>query len=60
MLSTDSSTNYALSPNVLNEAISNDIADGLVPFFLCATVRYKETSDPKHVPILFLKCSLTG
>ncbi|XP_062019397.1 phenylacetaldehyde synthase isoform X1 [Rosa rugosa] len=37
-LSTDSTTNYALSPSVLNEAISNDITSGLIPFFLCGTV----------------------
>ncbi|KAG5055428.1 hypothetical protein JHK85_007938 [Glycine max] len=30
LLKTDSSTNYALSPDVLSEAISNDIAGGLV------------------------------
>lgn len=52
MLSTDSSTNYALSPNVLNEAISNDIADGLVPFFLCATVG--TTSSTAVDPLLEL------
>ncbi|PON44393.1 Aromatic-L-amino-acid decarboxylase [Parasponia andersonii] len=38
LLRTDSSTNYALSPNVLSEAISRDIANGLIPFFLCGTV----------------------
>ncbi|XP_050364044.1 tyrosine decarboxylase 2 [Argentina anserina] len=38
MLSTSSTTNYALSPSVLNEAISNDITCGLIPFFLCGTV----------------------
>ncbi|KAL5562024.1 hypothetical protein UlMin_031771 [Ulmus minor] len=38
VLKTDSSTDYALSTDVLSEAISNDVANGLVPFFLCATV----------------------
>ncbi|XP_062079574.1 phenylacetaldehyde synthase-like isoform X2 [Humulus lupulus] len=38
MLRTDSSTNYAISPKVLSEAISSDVANGLIPFFLCATV----------------------
>ncbi|XP_028794640.1 tyrosine decarboxylase 1-like [Neltuma alba] len=38
LLRTDPSTNYALSPDVLREAISDDIASGLIPFFLCATV----------------------
>ncbi|XP_004292248.1 PREDICTED: tyrosine decarboxylase 1-like [Fragaria vesca subsp. vesca] len=38
ILSTNSTTNYALSPSVLNEAISNDITSGLIPFFLCGTV----------------------
>ncbi|MED6147516.1 Tyrosine decarboxylase 2 [Stylosanthes scabra] len=37
-LKTDSSTNYALSPDVFSEAVSRDIACGLIPFFLCATV----------------------
>nr|XP_023884710.1 tyrosine decarboxylase 1-like isoform X3 [Quercus suber] len=39
LLKTESSTNYALSPDVLCEAIAHDVAIGLVPFFLCATVR---------------------
>ncbi|KAL6540768.1 Tyrosine decarboxylase 1 [Orobanche minor] len=38
VLKTDSSTDYALSPETLSEAISQDIASGLIPFFLCATV----------------------
>ncbi|KAK9944967.1 hypothetical protein M0R45_010502 [Rubus argutus] len=38
MLTTNSTTSYALSPIVLNEAISNDITSGLIPFFLCGTV----------------------
>ncbi|RYR57654.1 hypothetical protein Ahy_A05g023356 isoform B [Arachis hypogaea] len=37
-LKTDASTNYALSPEVFSEAVSIDIATGLIPFFLCATV----------------------
>ena len=39
VLKTDSSTDYALSPESLSEAITHDLAIGLVPFFLCATVR---------------------
>ncbi|KAL6978751.1 Carboxy-lyase [Sarracenia purpurea var. burkii] len=42
LLKTDVSTEYALSPKSLNEAISHDIAVGLVPFFLCASVSYEE------------------
>lgn len=38
VLKTDSSTNYALSPDLLKEAISCDVAAGLIPFFFCATV----------------------
>ncbi|KAF5482503.1 hypothetical protein F2P56_003067 [Juglans regia] len=38
LLETDSTSNYALSPGVLCEAIAHDIAIGLIPFFLCATV----------------------
>ncbi|CAA0823916.1 Tyrosine decarboxylase 1 [Striga hermonthica] len=38
VLKTDSSTEYALSPESLEEAISRDIKSGLIPFFLSATV----------------------
>ncbi|EXB46033.1 Tyrosine decarboxylase 1 [Morus notabilis] len=38
LLRTDSSTNYALPPDVLNKAISSDVSNGFIPFFLCATV----------------------
>jgi len=37
-LPTNSSTNYALSPDVLEKSISDDLSAGLFPFFLCATV----------------------
>lgn len=37
-LPTNSSTNYALSPDVLEKAISDDLSAGFCPFFLCATV----------------------
>lgn len=39
MLKADSSTNYALRPEVLQEAVSRDLEAGLIPFFLCANVR---------------------
>ncbi|CAH9075445.1 unnamed protein product [Cuscuta epithymum] len=51
-IKTDSSTEYALSPNSLNEAISEDLAAGLVPFFLCATVG--TTSSTAIDPLLAL------
>ncbi|CAN6868844.1 unnamed protein product [Brassica oleracea] len=38
MLKTDSSTNYALRPESLQEAVSKDLEAGSIPFFLCATV----------------------
>ncbi|CAI0434700.1 unnamed protein product, partial [Linum tenue] len=38
LLKTDSSTNYALPPEIVSEAISHDISIGLIPFFLCGTV----------------------
>ncbi|XP_026421051.1 tyrosine decarboxylase 1-like isoform X2 [Papaver somniferum] len=38
LVKTDSSTNHALSPDVLREEISKDIAAGLIPFFLSSTV----------------------
>ncbi|XP_011024499.1 PREDICTED: tyrosine decarboxylase 1-like isoform X1 [Populus euphratica] len=52
LLKTDSSTNYALSPNLLSKAISDDISTGLVPFFLCATVG--TTSSTAVDPLLSL------
>ncbi|KAJ0967391.1 hypothetical protein J5N97_024308 [Dioscorea zingiberensis] len=38
VLKADSSTNYALIPYQLHEAIINDLSSGFIPFFLCATV----------------------
>ncbi|XP_058101404.1 tyrosine decarboxylase 2 isoform X2 [Magnolia sinica] len=38
LLKTDSSTNYALDPDLVCQAVSDDLAAGLIPFFLCATV----------------------
>ncbi|XP_074560317.1 tyrosine decarboxylase 2 [Curcuma longa] len=38
VLKTDSSSNYALSPEVVSAAISHDLLAGLIPFFLCGTV----------------------
>ncbi|KAJ8747193.1 hypothetical protein K2173_010026 [Erythroxylum novogranatense] len=38
VLKADSSTNYALSPDLLSETISHDVDMGWIPFFLCATV----------------------
>ncbi|XP_031373733.1 tyrosine decarboxylase 1 isoform X2 [Punica granatum] len=52
MLKADASTNYALSPDALTEAISHDISNGLIPFFLCATVG--TTSSTAIDPLLLL------
>lgn len=52
LLKTDSSTNFALSPDVLSEAISNDIASGLIPFFLCATVGTTSSTAVDPLPAL--------
>ncbi|XP_057965229.1 tyrosine decarboxylase 2 isoform X1 [Malania oleifera] len=52
LLKTDASTNYALSPDLLSEAISRDISIGLIPFFLCATVG--STSSTAVDPLLAL------
>ncbi|WOL10650.1 tyrosine decarboxylase 1 [Canna indica] len=38
ILKVDSTSNYALSPEVVSKAISNDIFAGLIPCFICATV----------------------
>ncbi|XP_028765583.1 tyrosine decarboxylase 1-like isoform X2 [Neltuma alba] len=51
-LRTDPSTNYALSPDVLYEAISDDIASGLIPFFLCATVGTTSSTAVDPLPAL--------
>ncbi|XP_020096461.1 tyrosine decarboxylase 1 isoform X2 [Ananas comosus] len=52
VLKTDSSSNYALLPEVLSEAISKDLSFGLIPFFLCATVG--TTSSAAVDPLLKL------
>uniref|UniRef100_A0A7N0V8K7 Tyrosine decarboxylase n=2 Tax=Kalanchoe fedtschenkoi TaxID=63787 RepID=A0A7N0V8K7_KALFE len=51
-LKTDSSTNYGLSPDLLSKEICHDIANGLVPFFACASVG--TTSSTAIDPILEL------
>ncbi|KAL9251339.1 hypothetical protein AKJ16_DCAP02391 [Drosera capensis] len=38
ILKTDPSTDYALSPDVLTDAITRDLSTGLIPAILCATV----------------------
>ncbi|CAI0434701.1 unnamed protein product [Linum tenue] len=50
LLKTDSSTDYALSPEIVSEAISHDISIGLIPFFLCGTVgtTSSATVDPLY------------
>jgi hypothetical protein len=35
---TDASSHFSLSPTVLTKAAANDVAAGLVPFFLCGTI----------------------
>ncbi|XP_030934742.1 tyrosine decarboxylase 1 [Quercus lobata] len=52
VIKTESSTNYALSPDILCEAIAHDVAIGLIPFFLCATVG--TTSSTAVDPLLAL------
>ncbi|KAG8641853.1 tyrosine decarboxylase 2 isoform X2 [Manihot esculenta] len=52
LLKTDSSKNYALSPDILCDAISQDMSNGLIPFFLCATVG--TTSSATVDPLLAL------
>nr|WGU11341.1 tyrosine decarboxylase 2 [Crinum x powellii] len=38
VLNADHSSNYAFVPEMLADAISNDLSADLIPFFLCATV----------------------
>ncbi|XP_030546509.2 tyrosine decarboxylase 2-like isoform X1 [Rhodamnia argentea] len=52
VLKTDASTNYALSPDLLNEVISQDISTGLVPFLLCATVGTTSSTAVDPLPAL--------
>ncbi|KAG8389141.1 hypothetical protein BUALT_Bualt02G0198300 [Buddleja alternifolia] len=52
VLKTDSSTDYALSPESLSEAISRDIASGLIPFFMCATVGTTSSTTVDPLPAL--------
>ncbi|CAI9770606.1 unnamed protein product [Fraxinus pennsylvanica] len=52
VLKTDPSTEHALAPESLSQAISQDIASGLIPFFLCATVG--TTSSTAVDPLLAL------
>ncbi|XP_038995498.1 phenylacetaldehyde synthase isoform X1 [Hibiscus syriacus] len=52
LLKANSSTNYALSPELLSETISHDLTIGLIPFFLCATVG--TTSSTAVDPLLSL------
>ncbi|GMI73528.1 aromatic aldehyde synthase [Hibiscus trionum] len=52
LLKANSSTNYALSPELLSETISHDLTTGLIPFFLCATVG--TTSSTAVDPLLSL------
>ncbi|KAL8252744.1 hypothetical protein R6Q59_036437 [Mikania micrantha] len=50
LLRTENYNEYALSPESLDDAISHDIASGLIPFFLCATVGTTSSTavDPLH------------
>ncbi|XP_076934127.1 tyrosine decarboxylase 2-like [Bidens hawaiensis] len=51
-LKTESCNEYSLSPESLTDAISHDIASGLIPLFLCATVG--TTSSTAVDPLLAL------
>ncbi|XP_072989100.1 tyrosine decarboxylase 2 isoform X2 [Typha latifolia] len=48
----DFNSNYAVTPEVVSEAISHDLSAGLIPFFLCATVG--TTSSAAVDPLLEL------
>nr|XP_016503619.1 PREDICTED: tyrosine decarboxylase 1-like isoform X1 [Nicotiana tabacum]XP_016503621.1 PREDICTED: tyrosine decarboxylase 1-like isoform X1 [Nicotiana tabacum]XP_016503622.1 PREDICTED: tyrosine decarboxylase 1-like isoform X1 [Nicotiana tabacum] len=52
MLKADPSKDYALSPDTLSEAVSHDLATGLIPFFFCATIG--TTSSTAVDPLLAL------
>ncbi|KAJ4728348.1 Tyrosine decarboxylase [Melia azedarach] len=52
VLKTDCSTNYSLSPDLLAESVSRDLAAGLIPFFLCATVGTTSSTAVDPLPAL--------
>lgn len=52
ILKTDSSSAYSLAPEVLSKAVSQDIASGLIPLLLCATIG--TTSSTAVDPLLAL------
>ncbi|XP_010326342.1 tyrosine decarboxylase 2 [Solanum lycopersicum] len=52
VLKADPSRDYALSPDTLSEAVSHDMATGLIPFFFCATIG--TTSSTAVDPLLEL------
>ncbi|MFS7987218.1 putative tyrosine decarboxylase [Helianthus anomalus] len=52
LLRTERCNEYALSPESLTDAISHDVASGLIPLFLCATVG--TTSSTAVDPLLAL------
>ncbi|XP_010526485.1 PREDICTED: tyrosine decarboxylase 1-like [Tarenaya hassleriana] len=52
LLKTDASTNYALSPESLQAAISHDLASGLIPFFICASVGTTSSTAVDPLPAL--------
>ncbi|PWA54534.1 pyridoxal phosphate (PLP)-dependent transferases superfamily protein [Artemisia annua] len=52
LLRTDTCNEYALSPESLTDAISHDVASGLIPLFLCATIG--TTSSTAVDPLLAL------
>lgn len=39
VLKTDASSGYGIDPRNFEQAIHDDMEAGLIPFFLCATVR---------------------
>lgn len=60
LLKTDSSTNYALSPELLKETIAHDLTTGLIPFFLCATVGTTSSTAVDPLPALGKIAKSTG
>ena len=48
-IATSAEDNYALSPAALRSAVEADVAAGLLPFFLCATVSEARTSESAKV-----------
>ncbi|CAO2839809.1 unnamed protein product [Amaranthus hypochondriacus] len=52
ILKTNPLSSYALSPEVVSEAVSQDVASGLIPLLLCATIGTTSSTAVDPLPAL--------